>query len=247
MQVVNRENGFEVWYQPIFCIENRKFCSMEALIRLIEPDGTIISPGEFIPIAEQTGMVKNMTWFVLEESCRMLQANPSLDDVSVSINLPMAQLLEDEMLERINAVVDGYGIKRRRICFEFTERAILENFEQIRKVMNRFAAEGYRFFLDDFGAGYSNFNCLFRLPFRVIKLDMHLIRMDIDDSGSQRLGVIKTLARFLKGINMVVIAEGVETVDAARTIADLGIDRIQGYVYAKPMSEKKLLEFYKDK
>ena len=115
--------------------------------------------------------------------------------------------------------------------------------------MKQFAAAGYRFFLDDFGAGYSNFNCLFRLPFRIIKLDMHLIRMDIDDKGGERLGIIRTLVGFLKQkkIDMVVIAEGVETAEAAQAIKRLGIDRIQGYVYARPMSEEKLLAFYNDK
>lgn len=247
MQVVDREHGFETWYQPILSLASQKFCSMEALVRLVEPDGTIVSPGEFIPVAEQTGMVNSITWFVLEEACRMLHDHPELGEVSVGVNLPMAQLLESGILERINSIVDGYGIKRKRICFEFTERAILENFEQVKMMMAQFTAEGYCFFLDDFGAGYSNFNCLLQLPFQIIKLDMHLIRMDIDGSGEQKLGLIKTLSGFLKGINLVVIAEGVETLEAAQTITEMGIDRIQGYVYAKPMPEKKLLEFYKGK
>jgi len=245
LQTIDREHGFQVWFQPIFCVPTGKFCSMEALVRLAEPDGTLVSPGEFIPVAEQTGMISSVTWFVLEEVCRILQSHPELEDVSTSINLPMAQLLETDFLERVNRVVDSYGIEHRRICLEFTERAILENFEQIRSVMKQVTASGYRFFLDDFGAGYSNFNCLLKLPFQIIKLDMNLIRTDIDNDGRQRLGLVKTLARFLKEIKLVVIAEGVETSEVAQVIIDLGVDRIQGYAYARPMPEEKLLEFYR--
>ena len=105
--------------------------------------------------------------------------------------------------------------------------------------------DGYQFFLDDFGAGYSNFNCLLQLPFQIIKLDMNLIRMDISAEGKQRLGLVRTLTRFLHEIEMVVVAEGVETVETAKTLEEMGIDRIQGYIYAKPMDEEKLLEFYR--
>jgi len=244
IQNIDHEHGFRVWYQPIFCVSSGKFCSMEALVRLVEPDGTMIAPGEFIGIAEETGRVKSITWFVLEEVCKMLKNHSELDDVSVSINLPMAQLLEKGFQDRMNVIVDSYGIEHRRICLEFTERAILENFEQIKSVMKQFTAEGYRFFLDDFGAGYSNFNCLLQLPFQVIKLDMDLIRMDIDNNGHQSLGLIKTLAGFLREIEMTVVAEGIETSEMAQAIVDMGIDRIQGYAYAKPMPSDKLLNFY---
>jgi len=245
LRVIDREHGFQVWYQPIRSLEGENFSSMEALLRLAEPDGSIISPGEFIPIAEQTGMVAAMTWFVLEESCRLLSGNAELKDVNISINLPMTQMLEPGFIARVNNMLDCYGLAHSRIGLEFTEREILENFVQVKQTMEQFSRSGYRFYLDDFGAGYSNFNCLLQLPFEHIKLDMALIRMDIGADGCERLGLVKTLTRFLHGLDMNVIAEGIETQPMAQALKEIGVDRIQGYYYARPMPENELLHFYR--
>ncbi len=245
MQHVDREHGFRTWYQPIRSTSSGEFTSMEALVRIVEPDGSLISPAEFIPVAEETGMIAPITWFVLEEACRLLKEHPELKNTSIAINLPMAQLLDKSFNAHVNCIVDSYGIAHERIGLEFTERAILENFEQVQNVMNLFTQDGYRFYLDDFGAGYSNFNCLLQLPFHNIKLDMNLTRMDITADGRQQLGLIKTLTGFLRDIDMTVVAEGVETVEAARALESMGVDRIQGYIYARPMPEDKLLEFYR--
>lgn len=247
MQHIDREHGFRTWYQPIRCMATGKFSSMEALVRILEPDGSVISPAEFIPIAEQTGMVAPITWFVLEESCRMLREHPELNDTSITINLPMTQMLDRSCHTLMNSITERYGVAHRRIGIEFTERAVLENFEQIQTVMEEFVNDGYRFYLDDFGAGYSNFNCLLQLPFSNIKLDMNLIRMDISHDGQQRLGLIKTLTGFLHDLSMVVIAEGIETPEEVSALSSIGADRIQGYIYARPMAEDALLDFYRAK
>lgn len=246
LQHIDREHGFRTWYQPIRCMSTGKFCSMEALVRIVEPDGSIISPAEFIPVAEQAGMVAPITWFVLEESCRMLKENPELDGTSISINLPMTQMLDKSCLVLMNSITDRYGIAHNRIGIEFTERAILENFNQIKIVMEQFVKDGYRFYLDDFGAGYSNFNCLLQLPFENIKLDMHLIHLDITRDGQQRIGLIRTLTGFLHELNMVVTVEGIETEQEVKTLKEIGADRIQGYFYARPMNKDALLEFYRN-
>ena len=113
--------------------------------------------------------------------------------------------------------------------------------------MEQFSRDGYCFYLDDFGAGYSNFNCLLQLPFSNIKLDMNLIRMDLMPDGQQRLGLIKTLTSFLHDLNMTVIAEGIETPAEAAALSEIGTDRVQGFIYARPMPEEALLDFYRRK
>ena len=244
IQTVDRLHGFEVWYQPIQCQKTGKFCSMEALIRLREPDGTLISPAEFIPLAEQTGYISPITWFVLEEVCRLLKFTPKLDDVSVSINLPMPQLMEKGFVPRFMSIVDQAGIDHRRICIEFTERAILENYQQTMAIMEQLTQEGFRFYLDDFGSGYSNFNCLLQLPFQIIKLDACLTRPV--KNGKRDYAMVRTLSKLFHDMDLVVVAEGAETDEEVAALAERGVDRIQGYALARPMPEDKLLEFYQE-
>jgi EAL domain-containing protein (putative c-di-GMP-specific phosphodiesterase class I) len=242
LRTVDRAHGYEVWFQPVQCLSTGEFCSMEALIRLREPDGTLVSPAEFIPLAEQEGSIAPITWFVLEETCAFLKANPQLNGVSVSVNLPMPQLLEKGFAARLAAVVDGAGIAHRRICLEFTERAILENFEHTKIVMEQLTADGFRFFLDDFGTGYSNFNCLLQLPFQIIKLDACLVRPAAD--GREDYAMVRTLTDLFHGMELEVIAEGAETAAEVEALKVRGVDRIQGFALARPMPQDTLTAFF---
>lgn len=241
---ISRQQGFQVWFQPVHCMHSRQFCSMEALLRLYEPDGTVISPQEFIPLAEETGMISDVTWFVAEEVCRFLSENSQACPVSVSINLPMAQLLEPGFHERLNEIASRYGVAHHKICLEFTERAILENFIQTKAVMEQLTQDGYRFYLDDFGTGYSNFNCLLQLPFQFIKLDASLIHCSSE--GQADYDLIRTLTDLFHNMNLKVIAEGAETQQDVDNLHRYGIDRIQGYYFAKPMPVSDLLRFYEE-
>lgn len=239
---VSRDRGFRVWYQPVRCLENGQYCSMEALIRLQEPDGSLISPGEFIPLAEETGVITSITWFVLEESCRFLASHQELAEVNVSINLPMFQLLEPGFATRLNSVVDRFGIAHNRICLEFTEREILETFEQTRSIMQELTRSGYRFFLDDFGTGYSNYSCMLQLPFNTVKLDASLLRIS-QEKGNQEL--LPALTNLLHDLGVRVVAEGVETQAEVDHLTACGVDRIQGFFFARPMEGEKVVDFYR--
>lgn len=244
LRSISREQGFQVWFQPVHCMHSRQFCSMEALLRLFEPDGTMISPLEFIPLAEESGLISDVTWFVAEEVCRFLSENAQTCPASVSINLPMAQLLEPGFHAHLNKITAHYGIEHHKICLEFTERAILENFIRTKAVMEQLTQDGYRFYLDDFGTGYSNFNCLLQLPFQFIKLDASLVNCSSD--GHADYGLIRTLTDLFHNMNLKVIAEGAETQQDVNNLKEYGIDRIQGYYFAKPMAQDKLLKFYEE-
>ena len=244
LQNIDRMHGFDVWFQPIQCLETGKFCSMEALVRLREPDGTFISPAEFIPLAEQTGQISLITWFVLEEVCRLLKNTPELEHVSVAINLPMTQLLEKGFVPRFTSIVHQAGINHRQICIEFTERDILENFQKTQGVMEQLAQEGFRFYLDDFGAGYSNFNCLLQLPFQIIKLDTCLVHSR--KRGMPDYTMVRTLTKLFHDMRLVIVAEGVETDQEVQALTEQGVDRIQGYALARPMPVDSLIQFYQE-
>ena len=222
LQAVDAEHGYEVWLQPVFCSKNQRFCSAESLIRLREPDGTIISPEEFIPLAEETGQIFQLTWFVVEQVCRLLQ-DPRMDSLSAaSINVPAQQLMAPGFLENLNRIVDGRGIYRNRICLEFTERTIPGDFSTAKEIMEQIAGAGYRFYLDDFGTGYSNFSLMLRLPFFGIKLDKSITN---SDSGSADMALIRELTHLFHRRNLQVIAEGVETEAQAQALLAEGVLR----------------------
>jgi EAL domain-containing protein (putative c-di-GMP-specific phosphodiesterase class I) len=216
---------------------------MEALIRLRDTDGKLISPAEFIPLAEQTGLISSVTWFVVEDGCRILKNNPDFSDVSVSINMPQTQLLEKGFIPRFTGIVDQAGIDHNRICIEFTEREMLENFEQTLVIMEELTQDGFRFFLDDFGVSYSNFNCLLQLPFRVIKLDPCLVNRGKD--GRADYTTLHTLTNLFHSMDLTVIAEGAENEEEVQQLTNQGVDRIQGFALARPMPVEKLVEFYR--
>ena len=242
MQNIHKNNGFEVWYQPIHCLHDKRFCSVEALVRLKEPDGTLISPAEFVPLAEETGFVHSITWFVVENVCSFLSAHPELDWICVSINIPMNQLLEKGFIVRLNNIVNNAGIDHSRICLEFTERDILDKFEVTKQLMQQLNQDGYRFYLDDFGTGYSNFQCILQLPLNAVKLDSSMTRTSKTDRLVQP--VVGTLTSLFHNMGFDVIAEGAETPEDIEFLSSQGVDRVQGFYYARPMDETHLLEFY---
>ena len=242
LRTVDRMHGYEVWYQPIKCLANDRFCSMEALVRLREPDGSMLSPGEFIPLAEQTGQISAITWFVLDEVCHTLKYSSRLNGVSVSINLPMDQLLEKGFVSRFISTVDQAGIDHSCICIEVTERVMLDTFQDTLRIMEQMTEAGFRFYLDDFGAGYSNFNCLLQLPFKVIKLDACLKKNR--RGGQPDYGMIRTMTRMFHDMDLVLVAEGAENENEVATLAKLGVDRVQGFALARPMPRDQLLDFY---
>ena len=147
-------------------------------------------------------------------------------------------------MPRFTSIVNQAGIDHHRICIEFTERAVMENFRQTQNIMERLNQDGFRFYMDDFGTGYSNFNCLLQLPFQIIKLDTCIVH-------SQRNGVpdytmVRMLNNLFHDMGLLVVAEGVETDEEVRVLTELGVDRIQGFALARPMPVEALIKFYQD-
>ncbi len=243
MEKISTEEGFEIWFQPIYSNAKASFTSMEVLLRLKEKSGSFISPAEFIPIAEKTGQIIPITWFVIEETCKALAQNPDLNGIRASINLPMLHLVNPSFEDRLNCIVDSYGVSHERISFEFTERVILDDLDVAEKNMRKLASSGYTFYLDDFGVGYSNFNCVLRLPLKTVKLDMSLTSTTEILKENNNLVCILTDLFHDMGLN--VVAEGAETSEQVELLKKYGVDGIQGYYFAKPMPIAKLKEFLK--
>ncbi|MCI8790214.1 MAG: GGDEF domain-containing protein [Lachnospiraceae bacterium] len=232
---------FQIYYQPIYDCREGRFTSAESLIRLFARDGSFISPGEFIPMAEENGLIDGISWIVLEKVCCFLGEHPDLPLKTVSVNMTGQQVLDPTFIGRIEANLEKYHLDGSHLRIEITERTVTEDFAEVRKVMEELSRKGIHFYLDDFGTGYSNLSSMLSLPFEVIKFDQSLIQIMNDTEKGQK--TISLLADIMHENNYCVVAEGIETAVQVESAHENSLDRIQGFYYAKPMSEEALERF----
>lgn len=235
--------SLQVWYQPVFDLKTGAFCSAEALVRMWDENGKLISPGEFIPLAEDIGMIAEVNWIVIEKVCRFWKENVKLPLNSISVNMAMPQLADEELSQKVCRLMDEYGVPRQKLRLEMTERLTHSNLPHIQDMMRKMAEEGLFFYLDDFGIGYSNFISALQLPYECIKLDKSL--MDGFSGDEHNCRIVKAVTDVFHDIGLQVIAEGIETEEQLRTANKMGMDKIQGFYFARPMSGEKLVEFLK--
>ena len=237
-----REQRFQVWYQPIYCCHHSEFCSAEALLRLWDDNGRPISPDVFIPLAEETGMISELTWIVLEDVCRLLSSGRAPGLKSVSVNLSMQQLLDPRLTEHIAQKLTEYHLTPDRLKIEITERFLLQDAQYARRQLDSLLALGLEIYMDDFGTGYSNLTSVLNFPFTFIKLDRSLVYRVPEDRQAELM--VQTLMSLFHDMGKRLVAEGVETEMQALRLRDLGADMIQGFYYAKPMPPEKLAAFF---
>ena len=235
------ENRFSVWYQPLYHCVSGRFCSAEALLRLRDEEGKIISPGEFIPLAEQTGLIDDLSWVVLEQSCRMLSRTSPRELSSISINLSMQQFVSEDLVQRIGDCLRRYKVSPSRLKIEITERVLTQDFNRMKTVMEALSKIGVKFYLDDFGTGYSNLSSVLDLHFEYIKIDHSLVASLPDDRKSMLM--LRTLIPFFHKMGCQVVVEGIEREEQAGCVRSCGADWLQGYLYAHPMPVEDFLPF----
>lgn len=236
-----REKRFRVWYQPVYSCHEKAFTAAEALLRLRDDCGRPVPPSEFIPLAEEAGLIDGLSWIVLEEVCRLLGSGAAPGLESVSINLSMQQFMDPGLTRRVSGALRRHGVSPGRLKVEVTERVLLDDMDRMRAGMCGLSSLGVQFHLDDFGTGYSNLSCVLDLPFECVKLDHSLLSAFPEDGRSELL--VRTLLDLFHGLGLQVVAEGVESADQAEAVSFLGADWIQGYFYALPMPEEELLSF----
>lgn len=242
MQAAVRDGRFQVWYQPVYHRDTGGFDSAEALIRLSDEQGQPISPAEFIPVAEENGLIDALSWIVLEGVCRLLGSGTVPELKTVSINLSMQQLARKDLAKRIEDMLQKYNVAPDRLKLEITERVLADNGELVRQTMEEMGRCRLEFLLDDFGTGYSNFSSVLGLPFEAVKLDRSLMLGLTDDPRSRLMA--DTIIPFFHKLGQQVVAEGIESREQAELALRCGADRIQGFYYARPMPESELAAWY---
>lgn len=236
-----QNESFVLHFQPVYSCKEDTYISAEVLLRLFAEDGTAISPAEFIPIAEEHGLADEISWFVLQKSMDFLKRHPEIPLESISINMSVEQMKDHNLDELLKAMKESYLDQVSRLRVEITENTITKNQELVANGMKVLVDTGLNFYLDDFGMGYSNFSRVFDLPFEIVKLDRSLMmKIDEDDKSYQ---IINSLVEMLHNAGFIVLAEGVERVSQVERAKKIGIDRIQGYYYARPMAEEAFVKF----
>ncbi len=244
------DDGFEVHYQPIYSIKEKNFPYAEALIRFKDSGDSYISPGEFIPIAEETGLILKITSILIRLVCAdyrdmIDKFGDKIKTNSVSINVPFIWLSQKQSLDEILAVLDEYDLDPSMIRIEITERTFANDLEQIVRTMNEFIEKGFVFELDDFGVEYANLGMFFNVPVDVIKFD----RVIVKDSNlnQERRDFFKALVLTVKKANVSIIMEGVEDQELLDFLAECSEEYIQGYVFSKPLPLKEYCTFIAEK
>lgn len=237
-----KEDGFEMYFQPIYSWADKSFTSMEALLRLKDEDGTLISPGEFIPVAEEVGLIDNIGWIVLDKVCAFLSSHPEMDIRTASVNMSMQQFMDFGFTEKIEECLQRHQLAPDRIRIEITERMISENPQRTADILHKLTKNGIQFYLDDFGMGYSNFAGVLSLPIETIKLDMTLVHGALE--SERKFIVLKSIITMLRRAGYSVVAEGIETEEQANILKGMGADRLQGFYYYRPMPETEILKLF---
>ncbi|MGD1805532.1 putative bifunctional diguanylate cyclase/phosphodiesterase [Dapis sp. BLCC M126] len=244
-QAIERED-FSLYYQPIIEVATGCLSGFEALIRWFTPDGNI-SPTKFIPVAEETGLITSLGWWVFQEACRQLQywrnEFPQQQSLSLvlNINFSSIQLKASDLVENIQAILDATKLPGSSVKLEITESCLLENSEAQIQVLQQLKDLGINICIDDFGIGYSSLSRLHEFPIDTLKIDRAFVtRMEANSGGLEMVKMIIALAHSL---NMNVVAEGVETETQLQQLKALGCEFAQGYFLAQPLDQVAAEEF----
>ena len=239
LHAITDKKQFQLYYQAQVDSFDRVI-GAEALIRWISPQRGIVSPNEFIPIAEESGLILPLGHWVMATACQQLASwaqQPETAHLTLSVNLSARQIRMPDFVDEVLALIDSTGVDPTKLKLEITESILLENLEDIIEKMMRLKHRGFNFSLDDFGTGYSSLQYLKRLPLDQLKIDRSFVRDLADDTNDR--AIVRTIIAMAKSLNLDVIAEGVETEEQLRRLKNKGCRQFQGYLFGKPVPIKE--------
>ncbi|MGE7418662.1 bifunctional diguanylate cyclase/phosphodiesterase [Methylobacterium tarhaniae] len=230
LRIALAEGQFDLHYQPIVAADGSGLRAREALLRWRHPRDGSISPGEFIPIAEATGQIRDLGAWALARACTDAAGWPA--DVKVAVNLSPAQFVGDGLVEEVAAALQASGLPPARLELEITESVLLQDDDATLAILHRLRALGVGTAMDDFGTGYSSLSYLRRFPFDKIKIDRCFVQDLGQEDGSG--AIVRATIGLGKALGMIVLAEGVETEAQAAILREAGCDELQGYLFGRP-------------
>ncbi len=237
------DRRLHVWYQPIWSVQKRRTVAAEALLRVDSEELRTLSPEEYIPLAEQCGLIREIGLFVFEDVCRFLRDRQAeAAGLSyIELNLSVHQFLYDDLVERFEEIRARYGVPREKLNLEITESASTDKAPAVREAMETMRSMGYTFSLDDFGTGYSNLVQLIRGNYKNVKMDKSLLWDAEGSAAASRL--LDSLIHVIRSLGCNVVQEGVETPAQLERTETSGGNLIQGYYFSRPLPEDRFLTY----
>lgn len=235
-----KRQEFQLHYQPIFSLQNSTLLGFEALVRWNHPQQGMVSPAEFIPIAEETGLIIPLSQWVLREACCQMkiwqEQFPSNSFVSMNVNISVKQLLEPDFIEQVKQILKETGLNSQFLKLEITESILIGNKDYVISILSQLKTLGVQLHIDDFGTGYSSLSYLHCLPIDTLKIDRSFIsRIGANGENTE---IVKTIVTLAHNLGMTVTAEGIETIDQLMQLKAMQCDYGQGYFFSKPVSSE---------
>lgn len=235
--IENKE--FVVYYQPQVDLNTKKIVGFEALLRWMHPTKGVIMPNDFIPLAEETGLIVQIGTWVLSEACKQLKywEQEGFDKLTMAVNISARQFKDQELVSTIQTILEETNMKPNRLELEITEANALSNLEYTVKTIDKLENIGVSFSLDDFGTGYSSMNYLKSLPVHNVKIDKSFLDAIVGNSHEQK--IVETIISLAQSLNFEVIAEGVEQYEQEAFLKNAKCNRAQGFLYSEPVPKEE--------
>lgn len=236
------ENQFEVYFQPQYEVKLERISGVEALIRWNHPEKGLISPNDFIPLAEETGLINAIGEWMLDASCHILhdwiEASSVLSNIKLAVNIAASQIGTDHFVEFVLATLDKYDLRPEQLELEITENTLMQDMELVVGKLKQLAARGVLFAVDDFGMGYSSLSYLQTLPLNNLKIDRSFIST-IKLPGDKN-SIITAIVAMAKEMGLNIVAEGVESKVQIEYVKAIGCPTVQGFWYGRPMPTEQM-------
>ena len=232
---------FVLHYQPIACLRTGTIRGFEALLRWQHPERGMVSPADFIPVAEETGLIVPMGEWALREACRRTRdwhRQTGNDQLTISVNISAKQFAQPDLVSKIRGILDETGLDPRRLNLEITESVVMQNVESATNMLAQIRRLGVALSLDDFGTGYSSLSYLHRFPISTLKIDRSFVSRIAENNENAE--IVRTIIMLARNLGMKTVAEGVESMLQLTSLAELDCDSAQGYLFSRPVDADAL-------
>ena len=247
-RAIDREE-LRVYYQPIVSLDNGNLAGFEALIRWQHPERGFINPADFIPLAEDTGLIVPLGLWILKRACQQLckwqWQSPANRSLFMSVNLSGKQVAEPELVGQIRDILEETHVEAKYLKLEITESAVMENAEMAARLLNRLKELGVQLSIDDFGTGYSSLSYLHRFPVNTLKIDRSFVGRI--GEAAENIEIVRTVISLAENMGMEVVAEGVETLSQLTQLRKLNCQYGQGYLFSRPVDADSVSEWISKK